>query len=91
MTQAKPIEEKRPETVFTIIVNAERKEWREREISFEQVVKLAYGVFEDNENIVYKVTWQYADNSGSGRLVRGGKPVKVKDRMIFNVSRTDKS
>jgi len=76
---------------FTIIVNARKKKWTEKKISFRQAVELAYGSFEDNPDISYTVT--YSDGpepKPEGRLV-DGQSVKVKNGMIFNVKRTDKS
>ena len=75
----------------TIIVNAREKVWTEREISFDQVVKLAFPTPPPGANIVYTVTYR----RGQGRKPEGtlteGESVKVKDGMIFNVTATDKS
>lgn len=75
----------------TIIVNAREKVWTEREISFDQVVKLAFPTPPPGANIVYTVTYR----RGQGRKPEGtlteGELVKVKDGMIFNVTATDKS
>lgn len=76
---------------FTIIVNARKKLWQKKEITYEEVVVLVFGTYEDNENIVYTVTYSKGDKPNhEGSLVKGGS-VKVKDGMIFNVTRTDKS
>lgn len=74
----------------TIIVNGREKQYGEKRISFEQVVALAFGTYEDNENIVYTVTYSKGEDKKEGSMVKGDD-VKVKDGMIFNVSRTDKS
>jgi len=72
-----------------IIVNGREKEWSEKEISFKQIVELAFGVYEDNDQIVYTVTYKGPGNQEGTMVV--GDIVKVKKGMIFNVTRTDKS
>ena len=74
----------------TIIVNGRPKEFAEKYISFEQVIILAFDKYEDNENIVYTVTYSRGEDGRQGTMVKGDK-VKVKKDMIFNVTRTDKS
>lgn len=89
--QEKEVETAAKDEVFTIIVNGREKKWMEKKISFRQAVELAYGSFEDNPNISYTVTYSDGPRPKSeGRLV-DGQSVKVKDGMIFNVKRTDKS
>ncbi|MFZ2303758.1 MAG: multiubiquitin domain-containing protein [Minisyncoccia bacterium] len=76
---------------FTIIVNAREKKWGVKEISYQQVVELAFGSYSDNENIVYTVTYSKGDDhKKEGSLIKG-QTVNVKDGMIFNATRTDKS
>ncbi len=61
------------------------------EISFDQVVGLAYDPVPSNPNIIFHVL--YSNGAGrppSGRLAEGGS-VKVHDGTVFNVSTTDKS
>ena len=76
---------------FKIIVNAREKTWNEKHISYEQVITLAFGSYNDNPNIVYSVTYKKGeDKKHEGSLVKG-ESVPVKDGMIFNVTQTDKS
>lgn len=75
----------------TIIVNAREKIWLEKNISFEQVVVLAYGIFKENGNTSYTVTYSRGEgNKPEGSMVNGDI-IKIKDKMIFNVTATDKS
>lgn len=74
----------------TIIVNAREKEWNEKEISYQQVIELAFGEYIENENIEYTVAYSKAHGDKSGTLTKG-ESVKVKERMVFNVNKTDKS
>lgn len=80
------------EKEVTIIVNGEEKTWDKKdEISFEEVVILAFGSYVDNGQIEYTVTYKRGQgNKPEGSLVKG-QSVKVKDKMIFNVSQTNKS
>lgn len=79
------------QTEFTIIVNAREKIWKAREISFEQVVTLAFGSFDPNPNIGYTVTYSRGhEPKPEGTMVKGAV-VKVKNKMIFDVTATDKS
>jgi Multiubiquitin len=75
----------------TIIVNAREKKWTEKEISFEQVVKLAFPTPQPGENIVYTVTYRKGEGRKPDGTLTEGESVKVKDGMIFNVTATDKS
>jgi hypothetical protein len=76
---------------FTIIVNTREKTWDKKEISFEEVVILAFGSYSNDENVVYTVTYFRGEKSHhEGSLVKG-QSVSVKDEMIFNVSQSNKS
>lgn len=75
----------------TIIVNTREKTWNKKEISYEEVIVLAFGSYSNDENVVYTVTYSKGpDSHHEGSLVKGGS-VKVKDGMIFNVTQTNKS
>ena len=75
----------------TIIVNTREKTWNKKEISYEEVIVLAFGSYSNDENVVYTVTYSKGpDSHHEGSLVKGDS-VKVKDGMIFNVTQTNKS
>lgn len=76
---------------ITIIVNGRPKPWTEKIITFEQVVALAFGAYDPDPNKVYTVVYDKGPHENhEGSMVRGSK-VYVKDKMIFNVTATDKS
>jgi hypothetical protein len=83
--------EKKHEKTVTIIVNGRPKEVTEKEITYEEIVNLA---FDNNpptgENVVITVTYSKGEGHKEGSLLPGDS-VKVKDGMIFNVTPTDKS
>lgn len=76
---------------FTIIVNTREKKFIGREISFDQVVELAFGSVSSEPNIVYTVTYKRGEGNKPEGDMEKGDTVKVKDGMIFNVTQTDKS
>jgi hypothetical protein len=76
---------------FTIIVNAREKIWDKKEISYQEVVMLAYGTYSSDDNIVYTVTFSKGPESHHQGSMVNGDSVKVKKGMIFNVTQTNKS
>lgn len=78
-------------TELTIIVNARSHVWKEINISFEQLVALAFGSYDNNPNKGYTVTYSRGwDPKSEGTMVKGAV-VRVKNKMIFDVTATDKS
>lgn len=76
---------------FTIIVNTREKTWSKGEISYEEVIVLAFDSYSNDENIVYTVTFSRGHESHhEGSMIKGDS-VKVKKEMIFNVTQTNKS
>jgi len=76
---------------FIIIVNGREKQWNERNISFNQVVELAFGNFQEHPDTVYTVTYAKGPQQNSeGSMVKGDK-VFVINKMVFNVTATNKS
>lgn len=74
-----------------LMVNLEAKPWNEKTITFEQVVELAYGSYNNNEDKGYTVTYDRGPHQNpEGTMVKGER-VFVKDKMIFNVKQTGKS
>lgn len=76
---------------FTVIVNAQEKEWDKPTISFEQVIVLAFGAYDPNPNKGYTVTYcRGHEPKPEGTMVKNSV-VRVKNKMLFNVTATDKS
>jgi Multiubiquitin len=76
---------------FTIVVNGQEKVVSEHELSFDEVVSLAYdGNPPTGPNWEFTVSYRKAHGNKQGSLVEG-QTVKVKDGTVFNVSGTDKS
>lgn len=74
-----------------LLVNLEAKPWSEKTITFEQVIVLAYGSYDSNEDKGYTVTYDRGPRQNpEGTMVKGER-VFVKDKMLFNVKQTGKS
>jgi hypothetical protein len=78
--------------LVTVIVEGTPHEWpKDEPLSFDQVVKWAYPDYSPSDGKAYTVTFERGEgNKPEGQLVKGGT-VKIKDEMIFNVSRTGES
>jgi hypothetical protein len=75
----------------TVVINATPYEVPGKEISYEQVVNLAYNnAPPTGEYIVITVTFSRGENGQEGTLLPGDR-VKLKSKMVFDVSATDRS
>jgi hypothetical protein len=75
----------------TVIVNGREKTVTAKELSFDEVVALAFDPVPAGENVMITVTFRGGHgDKPQGTLVKG-ETVKVKDGMVFNVRATDKS
>jgi hypothetical protein len=75
---------------YVVIINGREKPWYEKEISFEQLVILAFGVA-SNPNTTFTVGYKNGpEKNREGSMTKGDR-VYVKNKMIFNVTATDKS
>lgn len=75
----------------TLIVNGTPHEWGKPTICFDDVVRLAYPNAAPSPTRVYTVTYDRGPKENpEGSMVKGDC-VCVKDKMIFNVTETDKS
>jgi hypothetical protein len=76
---------------FTIIVNGRQKVVTSRELSFTEIIALAFDPIPTGQYIVFTVTYRRGHgHKPEGTLIEG-ETVKIKDGMIFNVTATDKS
>lgn len=76
---------------FTIAVNTEQKEIAKRRLSFDDLIRLEFGVPPEGPNI--KITVDYSNGPAvnpKGSL-RHGQSVRVRNGMEFDVSATDRS
>lgn len=74
-----------------IVINGRPATVADDEVSFEEIVKLAFPSTPPNPNTIFTVTYRRAaGHPADGILIEGGT-VKVKKGTIFNVTATDKS
>lgn len=83
--------EAKPGKTITIFVNTRPHAIDKKEdISFEEVVAIAYPTAPAGTNVAYSVMFERADGSHDGTLVPG-QTVKVREGMRFDVTATDRS
>lgn len=76
---------------YTVIVNGRQKEVNQKELTFWEVISLAFDNPAPGPQIFFTVAYRKGeDKKPKGTLVEGDT-VKVKDGMVFDVTRTDKS
>ena len=75
----------------TIIVNGREKTVSGKELSFNQLVKLAFDNPPTGEFICFTITYRRGHGNKPEGTLNEGESVKIKQGMIFNVTATDKS
>lgn len=81
----------KPARTFEIIVNARPREVPDRDVSFDEVVQLAFPGQHDT-NVVFSMTYRHAASApASGELGAGGSVTIKKKGTVFNVTRTVQS
>jgi len=77
---------------ITIIVNAEEKVVDKKdELTFDEVIDLAFNPRPIGDQIVYTITYYRGHGDKPEGHLLEGETVKAKDGMVFNVKFTDKS
>lgn len=74
---------------FSIIVNGRPREVSEHRLTYLQVIQLAYPDAQLSENTVFTVT--FSNPHGKDGSMVEGDTESIKDGMIINVGKTDKS
>lgn len=73
---------------YRIIINGREHVFEGKKISYEEVVRLAYG---KNGDMSYTVSYSKGDDQKPKGTLVPSEEVRVKDGMIFNVTPTYKS
>ncbi len=81
----------KPNRLVTIIVNGRPKEVEKGELTWTEVIKLAFENPPQGELICFTVTYRRGRGNRPDGTLDEGESVKVKERMVFNVTVTDKS
>lgn len=74
---------------YEIIVNGRPRNVTGHELSYEDVVKLAFPDDAHDVNILYTIA--YANPRGKDGTLTAGEEVKIKEGMVFNVTKTNRS
>lgn len=79
------------EICLTIIINGRPREVNKRTLSFSEVVKLAFPDAQPAPNTIFTVVYKNGpEGNPQGSLVES-QSIAIKERMIINVTKTDKS
>jgi hypothetical protein len=76
---------------FTIIVNGRKKVVNSKELSFNDIVALAFDPVPTGQNVLFTITYEHGPHANPEGTLMEGATVKIKEGMIFNVTQTDKS
>ena len=76
---------------ITIIVNGREKVVDKKELSFSEIIALAFENPPTGPNFVFTVTFRRGHGHKPEGTLLPGETVKIKKGMIFNVTATDKS
>jgi len=82
--------DKAAKKTYTVIVNARERTVDTDELTFDQVVHLAFDEPPTGENVQITVLYRRGHGNKEGTLV-AGQSVKVKNGMVFDVTATNKS
>ena len=74
---------------YSIIVNARPREVTKHKLTYLEVVHLAFPGEQPSELLIFTVT--FSNPHGKDGSLVAGEEVVIKDGVIFNVDRTDKS
>lgn len=78
--------------LVTIFINGRPHEIKEgTELSFADIVKLAFGAYENNSTILYTVSFSNGHHSNQQGVLVSGQSLKVKGGLIINVGRSSRS
>lgn len=78
-------------TVYIIVVNGRRREVRESQLTFDEIVELAFDNPPQGEFICFTITYRGGDCSKPEGTLLEGETITIVCGMIFNVTATDKS
>ena len=74
-----------------ITINGTSHEWESREITYDDIVKLAYGELPSDPRTYFTVTYKRGQGNGEQGNVAPGQTFKVTNKMKFYVSASNQS
>jgi hypothetical protein len=77
---------------ITVIINAEPKEVEKRKYSFQEVVEIAFGSYDDSQKSYTMVSTKKNDDGGKQKQQYSfGDEINMKEGMRINVDSTNRS
>jgi hypothetical protein len=76
---------------YKIVVNARERTVDHDELSFDEIVGLAFDPVPTGPNVVFSIGFRHAAQHPSAGTVPVGGTVTIKNGTVFNVTATDKS
>jgi hypothetical protein len=80
-----------PPKVYKIIVNGRKKDVSTKQLTFDQVVALAFNPVPVGPTVQFSVTYRKGPRKNHEGTLTEGETVCIKDGMIFDVTETNKS
>ncbi|MFZ3591582.1 multiubiquitin domain-containing protein [Bacillus sp. DJP31] len=78
--------------LITVIINGEQKEVEKRDYSFQEVVELAFGSYDDSQMSYTMISTRKSDNGGKQKQDYSfGDVITIKEGMRINVDSTNRS
>ena len=78
-------------SVVTVIVNGRKKEVKERTLSFDEIVGIAFDPVPTGPNIMFTITYKHGPHANPEGSLQEGGTIKIKEGIIIDVTPTDKS
>lgn len=75
----------------TVVVNGQQKTVEKEDLTFNEVVALAFDPVPTGENTMFTITYRRGHGNKPEGTLTEGESVKAKEGMIFDVTATDKS
>lgn len=76
---------------ITVVINARERTITDKELTFEQLVTLAFPTAPTGENVLFTISFRRGHGNKPEGSLLAAETVKTKDGMVFVVSATDKS
>lgn len=76
---------------YKIMVSGTKHSWSKDQISFQEVIILAYGEYKDVPTMVYTVSYEDGPKENRDGSLEKNQSVFVKNNMIFHATSADES
>ena len=76
---------------ITVVVNGTQKTVDKDDISFDEIVRLAFDNPPYGSNTLFTITYRRGHGNKPEGILAEGESVKTKEGMVFDVTATDKS